>query len=277
MPSSRLHEGMTRTQSPSRRVSTGRRAAMLASLAVLLLLVLVWAIFSTSVGPGSREARAQNPDPSDEPEKAAQGDDSLDPGSGGGEEYAAYNYKDPFTRVVPLAGQEGDLGDNNGGSGGENGDDRGNVNSDGSTGGEDSGKAKNPSSQNHGTQMDRDEAGSMGDSEQSGTDMLPESGNGSSASAGSSSSGVGGSGSGLDSAEESNLGGTGEGDVDCADPEDDFERLLCEEEEAGATPGGSGPAEPGGLRDEGRYGGSGRSGAGEPAETFRNGGGPPLK
>ncbi len=239
---SRLHEGMTRTQPP--RSGPPLRVAALIALCAATLLILGWAVFSPLGGTGEHQAQAQTPAP----------DRELGAGANAGEEEPSYEAfgeprSDLFTPIVPLANEDGS------GDGADNGD--GAANGDGSgspqgTGGEDldGGSSSNGTS----TGNDNDSLnsnGNSGNSQQNTTSSAPQPNGGAAA-------------------------GSDAGNVNCQNPEDDFEELLCEEGAGGSTDDRTGSAPPGGMDDD-RDGGSGRSGAGEPTDTFRNGGPAPGK
>lgn len=245
MPS-RLHEGMTRTRSPRGKASP--RAAYLTLAAAALLLALGWAVVSLTGAPETREAQAQTSGPED-------------PGPGGGSDneleepsYESFGERrDPFALVVEEAAEGEDM---NGGEEDPEGADQD------TTGEDDEEGATPPDDQTESP----DDGASTDDSEQNqGSD------------------GEGGSGA---------PGGSGavQEDVDCEDPADQFEQVLCEERESGSAADDPGAAQPvpddrdgdspaaddgdaakAGSDDDG-FGGAGRSGAGEPTESFRNGG-----
>lgn len=251
MPS-RLHEGMTRTQSPGRGGLQGGRTALLTLLAALLILTFGWAVVSVIGGDGSREARAQTSEGggSDEiaqTEPAPEGDAGAGGDDSGGDPYAAFGEpRNPFAMVVEPAAEEG------GGETTAAGDDGGDGSSGGTTATNDnSGSAPNPGSDSTGDSADDGSSQSQDDTGASGQD-----------------SGTGGG----------TVSGPNGEQVDCGNPADDFERILCEERRGGASDAGSGSQESGEQQQgEPGSGGSGRSGAGEPTESFRNGGGGALK
>lgn len=240
---SRLHEGMTRTQSPPGSGSPLRVAALTA-LCAATLLILGWTIFSPTSGTGEHQAQAQTPAPEESPSGA----------SGEGEDEPSYEAfgerrSNLFTPVVSLANEEGSENeDSNDDS--ANGDDQ--VSRQG-TGEEDLDSDSSP----NGTSTGNDNGSLSGDDENAsqGTTSSAPPANGGAA------------------------GSSGAGNVDCQNPEDDFEELLCEEGAGGSTDDRTDSAQPGGrgeIEDD-RDGGSGRSGAGEPTDTFRNGGPAPGK
>lgn len=239
---SKLYEGMTRTQSP-RRGEPSLRLAALSLLCASLLLALGWAAFSPLDERDGQQAQAQTPEP--EPSAAEENPDQQDEPS-----YAAFGEsKDPFALVVQRA-EEG------GGAEGE----------DSSASADETGSQTQPAGdemedQERTTLEDDNDSRSGDDAQQRTTSSAPPAGGGA----------AGGSGS---------TAGSGAGNVNCQNPADEFEEILCEEGATGATPeaaGGTAWSGDTGEVEDDRYGGSGRSGAGEPTETFRNGGPAPGK
>lgn len=232
---SRLHEGMTRTQPP--RSGPPLRVAALIALCAATLLILGWAVFSPLGGTGEHQAQAQTPAP----------DRELGAGANAGEEEPSYEAfgeprSDLFTPIVPLANEDGS------GDGADNGD--GAANGDGSgspqgTGGED----LDGGSSSNGTSTGNDN-GSLNDN-----------GNGSNSPQGTTSS-VPPPNGGAAGAEAE--------DVNCEGLQG-LEKVICEDAQGSAPPGGTDEIE------DDRDGGSGRSGAGESTDTFRNGGPAPGK
>ena len=236
---SRLHEGMTRTQSPPRTGSPLRLTALIA-LCAAVLLILGWAVLSPLGGTGEQQAQAQTSGTGEGP--------SGTPGEEEEPSYEAFGeQKNPFARVVQAKTEDSG---NGGQSGGEN-----TGNNEGGTDGPVS-RAQQPAG-NEPEDQDRatldDDNGD--DARQRTAPPAPPPENGGTAA------------------------GSGAGDVNCQNPTDDFEELLCEESAPGSGGDRTTSAQPGGsgeIEDD-RDGGSGRSGAGEPTDTFRNGGPAPGK
>ena len=244
---SRLHEGMTRTQSPSRS-SSPLRAAALISLCAATLLILGWAMFSPLGGNGEHQAQAQEPQGSPGGEESSVGvqEEEFE------EAYAAYDYKNPFDlNRVAQPKTENTMESAN--------DDNGDAND------------------NQQSQPSDDEIEDMNGAPPAGNKgELPAPDNGED-------SGNEGPGTQQRSIQENTAaqpedtppanGGTtlpGTEDVNCEGLRG-MQKLICKDEQGGSQPGGSGEIE------DDRDGGSGRSGAGEPADTFRNGGPAPGK
>lgn len=242
--SSRLHEDMTRTHSPSR-TGPPLRAAALITLCAATLLILGWAVFSPLGGTGEHQAQAQTP----EPEEGSGGT------SGEGEDEPSYEafgeQKNPFARVVQAKTEDSGNGEQDGS--GDTGNGGNAANGEGSN-------FQPQSTDDEMTDVDPsapgDDNGSLNDNGNNddspqGTTSVPPPNGGSAA-------------------------GSGAGDVNCQNPADDFEELLCEEGAGGSTDDRTGSVPPGGIDDD-LGGGSGRSGAGETTDTFRNGGPAPTK
>jgi len=253
---------MPRTQSP-KTASGGLRKSLLARsvlplmlLAGIATLALGWTALS-STGSGGKEARAQvsGQDSAADRElaQAQPPDDDRDASGGAGEEdYAAFgNRENPFDPVVEFASEDdGDAGEGGGGSG--NGGDGGVEDSTGDGG-------------------ENTSTGGVGDPDVEPTpsgDITGQPPRNGDANGDGSANGDG----------DIVIGPNGER-VDCGNPVDEFEFVICEEELGeepdSATPGTA----PQGGQPQGvpGSGGSGRSGAGETADDFRNGGGGALK
>lgn len=245
MPSRRhgtLHEGMTRGATRPR----GGRVALAALMAALLVLALGWAAVST-LG-GDREARAQSSGGgSDELAQAEPApEDEAQDDSGGQSEpsYEAFGEpRNPFALVVEPA-EEGGTTETEDGAAQEAAADGGNDNTSSSTTAEDTtGSPDNNGPGGNGAE--REPFGSTAPGGQ--TPNSP--------------------GRGV-------ITGPNGERVDCGDPADEFEQLLCEDRRGGfSSANGEAGAGSGGGQGPPGSGGSGRSGAGEPAEQFRNGGG----
>lgn len=235
---SRLHEGITRTQSPPRTGSPLRLAALIA-LCAAVLLALGWTIFSPTSGTSQHQAQAQTPEP--QGGSVGPSGDEEDDAS-----YAAFGDRrsNLFTPVVPPANEEGSEGENNN-----------DEDTDG-TGSQTQPAGDEIEDQDRAT-LDDDNGSRSGDgddTQQRTTSSAPPPNDGAAA-------------------------GSGAGNVNCQNPEDDFEEILCEEGAPGSGSDRTTSERPGGrgeLEDD-RDGGSGRSGAGEPTDTFRNGGPAPGK
>lgn len=244
----RPHEGMTRTQSPRRGIANRRAPVTL--LAVFLMLVTIALAWSVLSGAGGyEEARAQSSG-GDELAQSPTPSESGDTGTeDAGDSYAAFGEpKNPFERVVPLAQSES--GDTNTSGDGE----------DGSTEG--------------GDESDDGSSNSPGDATGSSADDGAGNGAGTDSQGGPGSTNPPAPGGGATGA-----GSDGE-PVDCSGLED-FERVICEDERgsAGNAPEDASPGAQGAGNQQGPpgSGGTGRSGADEPAEQFRNGGGGAVK
>jgi len=248
---------MPRTQSP-KTASGGLRKSLLARsvlplmlLAGIATLALGWTALS-STGSSGKEARAQvsGRDSAADREIAqvqAPDDDRDASGGAGEEDYAAFGDREnPFDPVVDFASAEGEDGRAEAGTG----DARASANA--QTPGGPEAEANNGG---NGGSPAGDITG--GDDASNNTAQSPPN------------VGTNGEGHGDDIV----IGPNGER-VDCGNPVDEFEFVICEEELGeepdSATPGTAPQGVPG-------SGGSGRSGAGETADDFRNGGGGALK
>lgn len=243
---SRLHEGMTRTQSPPRSGSPLRVAALI-TLCAATLLALGWAVFSPLGGTGEHQAQAQ-----------AQPSGTQE-GSGGVQEevpekaYAAYEYKNPMDISRVAQSKTEDTGQT------ENGDGNGNdgVNdAEGSGGNGAYDEDPNQATENNKTK------------ELNGDAATPQEDNGPSGTV---------TGQQQQTLEASppaprtpDTGGVTPAVANCEGLQG-MQKLICEDAQGSAQPGGSGEIE------SDRDGGSGRSGAGETTDTFRNGGPAPGK
>lgn len=247
MPS-RLHEGMTRnTQSKS----ATPRAAYLTLAALALLLALGWAAVSLTGASDTRQAQAQTPGPDGGAGDGGPADWREDPS------YESYGErKNPFIQVASEVSTVGE--DQNGG-------DR---------------KATPPPAGNGGN-------GAPAGAETTIPDDAPAAApngaapNGASASNSGSQSSQTSPGTGSAPQPQQAPPGSGAataqaGSAGCQGIEDEFEKQLCEDAAADSTTSqSSGSAQPGSAQPgsgDDRYGGSGRSGAGAPTESFRNGG-----
>lgn len=239
-PNGELHEGMTRGAARQR----GGRTALAALVAALLVLALGWASLSTL---GDREARAQSSDGgSGGPGELAQAAPEDGPeGAPGGESepsYAAFGEpRNPFALVVEPAEEE--------------------------TASDEAQPAGDDTPENGGD-ADDDTAGSQdtGGFNDNGAVRQPfgSTSPGNQAPAGQS------------PGNQNVITGPNGERVDCGNPADEFEQLLCEDQREGFSASGGDDTVSGQQGPPGS-GGSGRSGAGQPAEEFRNGGGGVVK
>lgn len=239
-----LHEGMTRSAGRRR----GGRAALAALLAALLLLALGWAALS-ALG-GDHEARAQSSGEDSGELAQAAPEDSAEDGSGGGSEpsYEAFGEpRNPFALVVEPA-EEAEESTPEDQPEGDATTQAGDDNASDTTSGDDT-----TSSQDNGSGDNGGARQPFGSPAPGGQNPDPPRRNT------------------QQSTQEIITGPNGER-VDCGNPADEFERIICEEERRGGFSAGGGEAGSGGQGPPGS-GGSGRSGVGEPAEEFRNGGG----
>lgn len=232
-----LHEGMTRGAARQR----GGRTALAALVAALLVLALGWASLSTL---GDREARAQSSDGgsggSGELAQAAPEDGPE--GAPGGESepsYAAFGEpRNPFALVVEPAEEE--------------------------TASDEAQPAGDATPENGGDADDDDTAGSQ--------DTGGFNDNGAVRQTFGSTSPGNQAPAGQSPGNQNVITGPNGERVDCGNPADEFEQLLCEDQREGFSASGGDDTVSGQQGPPGS-GGSGRSGAGQPAEEFRNGGG----
>lgn len=241
-----LHEGMTRGPACQR----SGRTALAALVATLLVLALGWASLSML---GDREARAQNSDggsggsgkltqaaPEDGPEGASGGESEPS--------YAAFGEeRNPFSPIVAQADDDGRGEETEGDA--ANDESRATASSEGASATANSEEATA-------------DQGAGGDDSVSAQDTGGFNNNGAVRQPfGSTSPG-----------NQNVITGPNGERVDCGNPADEFEQLLCEDQREGFSASGGDDTVSGQQGPPGS-GGSGRSGAGQPAEEFRNGGG----
>lgn len=259
--SGRINEGMSRTRRPHGSVRAGRdrgRVALAALLALLLLLTLGWV--SVLGGDDGREAQAQSSGSESEGAVQSEGDAGTIPDRD--PDYAAFGEeRNPFSPVLSQAETDDTAAEADTGGGGAEAD----ANTDGNGAESRTGNEGGPSAKaGDGTDTTDDTTGGQTATNQNGANdgnntAQPPTGG--------------------DPAKDNTVTAPNGDQVDCGNPEDEFERVICEDERNGGGDGGNGgggdgadQTGSGGGQGPPGSGGSGRSGTGEPTDDFRNGG-----